>query len=217
MNGDTSEASASAPPEGDPTLDALVARTAGPQPWRKAFHAFNAVTIAALLAVLAPSRGVAVAVLGAMVAAAFAADLLRLTTPTANALFFRAFGKLASPREAKGIASSTWYAAGILLVVAFFPRDVAITAVLVLGLCDPAAAVLGRRFGRRPFLGGTLEGTLAFFAVCALIVGLRHGWPVAIVASAAAALAERRSWPLDDNLTVPVVCAAVIQAIASIA
>jgi dolichol kinase len=30
-------------------------------------------------------------------------------------------------------------------------------------------------------------------------------------------LAERRSWPLDDNLAVPLVCGAVIQAIAWIA
>ncbi len=216
MNGETSDATAPEPVVAGASLDDLVARTAGPQPWRKAFHACNAAAVAALLAILAPTRGTAVVALGAMVLAAFAVDALRLTTPAANALFFRVFGKFASPREAKGIASSTWYAAGIFLVVALFPRDVAITAVLVLGLCDPAAAVLGRRFGRRPFLGGTLEGTVAFFAVCAVIIVLRHTWPAALVASAAAALAERRSWPLDDNLTVPVVCASVIQAIASI-
>jgi dolichol kinase len=198
-------------------LDALVARTAGPQPWRKAFHAFNAVAMATLLATLQPSRSSALAILGALVVGAFVADVVRLNSPRANALFFRAFGKLASPREARGIASSTWYILGIFLAVMLFPQRVAVTSVLVLGLCDPAAAAYGRRYGKRPFLGGTLEGTLAFFVVGALIVGLRHGWPAALVAGAASALVERRAWPLDDNLAVPLVCGAAIQALAWLA
>jgi dolichol kinase len=199
---------------GDPptALDALVARTAGPQWWRKAFHALNAVLIASVIAALEPSRGVAVAGIGILTLAAFAIDGLRLSSPRANELFFRALGKLASPREARGIASSTWYMVGILAVVAVFPREVAISAILVLGLCDPAAAWVGRRLGRRPFLGGTLEGSLAFFVVGVVIMSARHAWPAALAAAAVAALAERRAWPLDDNLAIPIASAAVIHA-----
>jgi dolichol kinase len=196
----------------DDALTALVERTAGPQPWRKAFHATNAVLIGAAIALLNPSWGMGVAALSLIFLLALAADVARMTSPRANEFFFWAFAKLASPREARGVASSTWYMAGILAVFALFPRDVAISAILVLGLCDPAAAVVGRRFGTRRFLGGTLEGSLAFFAVGALTLGLRHSWPAALAAAAAATIAERRSWPLDDNFTVPVVCAAVIQA-----
>lgn len=194
------------------SLDELVARTEGPQPWRKAFHAFNAVVIAFALEFVAPSRGIAIAALFMVTAIVFIADAVRLRSSSANELFFRAFHRLASPREARGIASSSWYALGMLVAVAVFPLHTAVSAVLVLGLCDPAAAYVGRRFGTRPFLGGTLEGSMAFFIVAALILGLRHSWPAALAAAAAAALAERRSWPLDDNLAVPVVCAAVIQA-----
>ncbi|MBM4184210.1 MAG: hypothetical protein FJ207_08270 [Gemmatimonadetes bacterium] len=201
-------------PEHRAALDALIASSSGLQPWRKVLHASVSVAVAALLVVLEPSQAVAVSVLGAFVVAALLVDAIRLTNPGANVLFFRAFGLLVSPREARRIASSTWHVAGILLAVALFPPDVATTAVLVLGLCDPAAALVGRRFGRRPFLGGTVEGTLAFFAVCGLLVGLRHSWPAALAAAAAAGLAERYSWPLDDNLTVPVVCGAAIQAVA---
>ena len=195
------------------SLEALVERTAGPQWWRKAVHAFNAVVVVVVIAWWEPSRAQGVAILSAIVLAAFAVDAVRLAHRRTNELFFSAFGMLASPREARGIASSTWYAAGILAAFAFFPRDVAVSAILVLGLCDPAAALVGRRLGRRPFLGGTLEGSLAFFAVAALILGARHAWPAALAAAGAAALAERRSWPLDDNLAIPVVCAAVIQAV----
>lgn len=203
---------ATSPGDERPPLDELVARTAGPQPWRKAFHAGNAVAIATVLVFPGPPRPLALAALAALVVTAFALDALRHASSSANALFFRTFSKLASPREARGVASSSWYVAGIFLAVALFPLDVAVTAVLVLGLCDPAAAVFGRRFGRRPFLGGTVEGTLAFFVVCAAIVGLRHSWPTALVVGAAAALAERKSWPLDDNLAVPLVSGAAIQA-----
>jgi dolichol kinase len=191
-------------------LEALVARTAGPQPWRKAFHAVNAVLIASALALFDwPHRPLIFTLAGAVVAL-LALDLLRLANPRANELFFRAFGKLASPREARGVASSTWYAFGILVAVALFPRPEAIAGVLVLGLADPAAALVGRTLGRRPFLGGTLEGSVAFFATSATVLAFQYPWPAVIAAALAGSVVERRSWPLDDNLTVPVVCAAVL-------
>jgi dolichol kinase len=194
-------------------LDALVARTAGPQWWRKAFHATNATLIATALAWLQWPERTLVLTLGAAVAVLFALDVARLSNPRLNALFFRAFGKLASPREAHGIASSTWYGLGILVAVALFPRQEAIAGVLVLGLGDPTAALVGRTFGKRPFLGGTLEGSVAFFATSTVILAFQFSWPAVLVAALAASVAERRSWPLDDNLTIPIVCAGVLHGI----
>jgi dolichol kinase len=130
-----------------------------------------------------------------------------------NELFFRAFAALASPREARGIASSTWYAIGILAAFALFPRAIAVSSVLVMGLCDPVAGYVGRRYGRRPFLGGTLEGSLAFFAVATLILVARHPAGAALAAALVGALAERRSWPLDDNLAVPLASGATLAAV----
>jgi dolichol kinase len=193
-------------------LDALVARTAGPQPWRKAFHAFNALWVTGLISWLDLSKTLMVAVLAVLVAIMLAGDFVRLRVPAANELFFRAFGALASPREARGIASSTWYATGLLLTFALFPREVAISCVLVMGLGDPIAGYLGRRFGRRPFLGGTVEGTAVFFGVAAALMIARHPWPAALAAAAAATLAERKSWPLDDNLGVPLTCGVTLLA-----
>lgn len=189
-------------------LEALVAATAGWQPWRKLFHACNALGIAAAMLLL--PRGVAVGGLVTVTLLLVVGDLARLRSAKANALFFRAFSRLASPREAKGIASSTWYAIGALVVLVAFPLPVAVSSVLVLGLADPAASYVGRHFGTRPFLGGTVEGSLVFLTTAALVLGLRHPLPVALAAALAATLAERRSWPLDDNLAVPVVCGAVL-------
>jgi len=193
-------------------LDSLVARTAGFQPWRKIFHACNAVLVASAIAFLSWPRTVLLALLGGVVALALCLDLLRLKSRQANVLFFRTFGRLASPREARGIASSTWYALGVFAVVALFPTDIAIAGILVMGLGDPAAAAIGRALGRRPFLGGTLEGSAAFFVTSTLVLSVQHGWTAAAAAALTAALAERRSWPLDDNVAVPLVCAGTLAA-----
>ena len=194
-------------------LTALVERTRGPQPWRKLFHAVNGVTIAAALSYAAVSDRVAILALSAVAAVLLAADLARLADSRANQLFFRMFNRLASPRELGGVASSTWYAIGILSVVALFDRSTAVSAVLVLALADPLAGYVGRRWGKRGFLGGTALGSTVFFLVGFLLVGARHGWWVAAPVAIAATLAERKSWPLDDNLVIPLACAGAIAAI----
>lgn len=183
--------------------------TAGPQPWRKVFHAVNSLIIALALTWI-PSRSVALTGLAAIAAALLSVDVARLLIPRANELFFRAFRRLVSPREARGIASSTWYMLGVLAAVVLFPRGAAVSGILVLGFGDPIAGYIGRRFGTRPFLGGTLEGSLAFLATSCLILGLRHPLIPAFLVASLAMLVERRSWPIDDNFTIPVVTAGAV-------
>ncbi len=197
-------------------LEALVERTRGFQPWRKAFHAANGLLVAAALVRLQLPRSTAASILGAIAVTLLVSDLVRLRHPRSNELFFRTFNRLASPREAEGLASSTWYALGLAITVLLAPIPVAVTGILVLGLADPAASLVGQQWGRRPFMGGTLEGTLTFLAVAAVIVGWRHGWLVALPVGVLTALAERRSWPLDDNLTIAVVCAAGVLGVRSL-
>ncbi len=184
--------------------------TEGFQPFRKLFHAKNAAIISVALLFLDLSQIQASLVLGSIFLVLLIGDLIRLNSAWANAMFFRVFRGLASPRDAKGVASSTWYAFGVFLVVAFAPMHIDISAILVLGFCDPVASYVGVRWGRRPFLGGTVEGSAAFIILAASILLFRHPPAIALSVAAVAGLAERRSWPLDDNLTVPVVCAALL-------
>ncbi len=192
------------------TLEQPVVVTEGFQPFRKLFHAKNAALISASLLLLDLSQTQASLVLGSIFLVLFVGDLIRLNAAWANAMFFRVFRGLASPRDAKGVASSTWYAFGVFLVVAFAPMHIAISAILVLGFCDPVASYVGVRWGQRPFLGGTVEGSTAFVIVAASILLLRHPPAIALGVAVVAGLMERISWPLDDNLTVPVVCAALL-------
>lgn len=154
-------------------------------------------------------RSTAAALLAAGAVLVVVADVFRLRYPPANELFFRAFRLLASPREASGLASSTWYAVAVAAAVALFPLHHAVSGILVLALADPAGSYVGQRWGRRPFLGGTVLGTATFVVVAGLVLGFRHPPAVAGVAAVAAALTERRSWPLDDNLAIPLVTGAV--------
>lgn len=193
-----------------PDLDTLVDRTTGLQPWRRLFHAASGTVAAGILLYADVPRVVALGILGAVLAGLVVLDATRLVNPGANAIFFRAFRTLASPREARRPASSTWYALGMTLAVAFFSPEAAVSGILVLALADPAASYVGQRWGRRAFLGASLEGTGLFAAVTFAILAARHGLVPGAAGALAAALAERLSWPLDDNLTIPVVAAAVV-------
>ncbi len=195
----------------DQALDpALIERTRGPQPWRRVFHAANGLVVAAALTRFDPTREQVVVVLAVVLAALVVLDIIRLRVRRANELFFRWFSSLASPREANGVASSTWYALALLLTLGLFPRADAISAILVLALADPAASWIGRRWGRRPFLGGSVEGTLAFLVAAGIVLGLRHPPAQAAVGAVVGALAERLGWPLDDNLAVPLATVAAL-------
>lgn len=191
-----------------PDLDpALVERTRGPQPWRRLFHAVNGGLVALLLVRFEPSTPVALGALGTLLVALLVLDFVRLRVPRVNEWFFRWFQSLASPREADGMASSTWYTLGLMVSIGLFPRAYAISGILVLAVGDPAASWIGRRYGRRPFLGATLEGSAAFAAAAAVVLAFRHPPAMVAVAAVAGALAERVAWPLDDNLAVPVATA----------
>jgi dolichol kinase len=198
------------------TFETLVERSTGAQPWRRLFHAANGLVVAGVLYFTDLPHWVVLGVLAAILAALIALDVIRLLSPRANELFFRTFRHLVTPREAKGPASSTWYVLGLLTTIAIFPRAAAISGILLLALADPAASWVGRRWGRRPFLGATLEGTSVFLAVSLAILLARHSWPVAVLGAVVATLAERFAWPVDDNLVVPVAGAAAVTLLGSV-
>jgi len=191
-------------------LDVLVEATSGPQPGRRLFHAVNGLLIWAVLRYSGIETETAIVVLGVLFALALAGDLVRLRNPRLNLLFFRTFSYFASPRERRGMASSTWYLAGIVFALLLFPRPFAESGVLVLALADPAASWFGRRYGRRRFGTGSALGSAVFWLVAAGILWPLVGAGPALVAATAGALAEALPWRIDDNLSVPLVTAAAL-------
>ncbi len=184
-------------------LERLVGNTEGLQPWRRLFHATNGVVVVAALELGIVSREVMILLLGVVLLGALAVDVVRLRVPSVQRVFFRSLSALASPREARGIASSTWYAAGILLALMLFPQRIAEASILVLALGDPVASYVGRRWGRIKIGDGSVRGTTAFLVVT-LAVMLFFFPPVhALLAAVLATVVERIPWSLDDNVTLP--------------
>ena len=197
-------------------LEDAVGRTSGPQPMRRLFHAATGLLIVVALEVVGLPKTPAIWILAAAFAVLGMADLLRARSEAANRLFFRLFKHLASPRDAQGLASSTWYAAGVVVVLVVFPYHAAISAILVLALADPVASYMGRRWGRVPFLGGSLEGTMIFAVVALAVLLPRHPPLIAVVTALCAAVVERVSWPFDDNFTVPIATAAMLAVLGAV-
>ncbi len=192
----------------DVRLERAVSRTEGLQLGRRVFHALNGIVLAAVLNWLGPYPGLALRVFGVLVALLLIADVLRLTIPRLNLLFFRVFRWFASPREHARIASSTWYLVGVLLLVAFFPVGTWVPAVLVLALADPSASYAGRRFGKRRLGGGTVVGSSAFFLVTFGV--LVWFCPFGLALAAALMVTAVEALPrfvVDDNVTVPLAVA----------
>ena len=130
----------------------------------------------------------------------------------------RVFGGLGRPQERYRVNSASYYLWGITLITLFAPRTIVCAALLILAFGDPLASAVGYRVGLWRFRNGkSLGGTLTFFLVSSLVVGLYLGlladlgpatW-IGLTAcmALAGALAELFNGRLDDNLVIPVVSA----------
>lgn len=168
---------------------------------------------------LLPRLGIQIIISG-IALFAITAESLRRVSPAVNAAMMRMFHKVAHPHEHFRVNSASWYTMA-LAILAFSASTMACAvAVIVLGLADPAAALIGKRFGRIKLRGGrSLEGSAAFFvvgllaaaAVIALFFPGYGGAEILAFAAAASllgALAEVLSGPwLDDNFSVPLASA----------
>jgi len=181
---------------------------------RSVFHVGAAATGLAGVAFL-PSRGWLLAVAGAFAGAAWTMELSRRISPRVNVALMRFFGPVAHPHERYRVNSATWYATALVILALFASRPGQLAALAVLGIGDPMAALVGRRWGAHALaVGRSVEGTAAFFvsgmlAALAVLAIDHAGAGLTLVAFAAlaafaGALAELATRRLDDNLTIPV-------------
>lgn len=168
---------------------------------RKGLHLTSAV-VPALLG-LGIDRGLLIAVLAALAAGALGVEAARRRSRVVASRFDALFAPLLRSHEHHRVTGATWLLLSFLAAVVLLPRDIAIAALWAAAVGDAAAALVGIPFGyhRGAGAGKSLEGSIACAvttAVGALFVAGLAPW-IAVVAGIVAALAERTSWPHDDN------------------
>lgn len=142
-------------------------------------------------------------------------DLARYYHAPTAAWFYSTFGWLLRTREQdagrKRLNGATYVLLSAILCVVIFPKTIMVTAFAILIISDSVAALVGRRFGKRPLFKKTVEGTLAFFFSAIIVVLLSPKveyhvgeYLIGVVGSAVGAVVEAISIRLDDNLTIPV-------------
>lgn len=181
---------------------------------RNVLHVVSASSALAILE-LAPSWTIAIGIAVAVAALGVTLEVTRRMSPAINAACMAVFGRTAHAHEAHRVNSATWYAVAVLLMALSEQTVPSAIALVTLGVGDPIAAVVGRRFGRTKLVSGrSLEGSLAFVASASLAamafvvivhpeVAAARAMIAVAVGAIAGALAELFSRRIDDNFSIP--------------
>ncbi|KPJ59606.1 MAG: hypothetical protein AMJ46_10310 [Latescibacteria bacterium DG_63] len=152
---------------------------------------------------------------GLLAAAALflALDVLRLNVPRVRDFFYSIFGEMVRKHESISLLGSTSMVISALLAVYCFEKNIAVAAMLFLTVGDSMAGLIGSRYGRTRVFGKTLEGSLACFTACIVIVTIVPGIPFAagVAGAFVATLFELLPIPLDDNFRIPLSAGFMIQ------
>lgn len=194
-----------------------------PHTSRKLYHFANG-AVCFVLYGLVLSEKAALWTLGIVGGAFVVLDMLRLRSPAVQRIALRTFGKLMRREELSSLSANSWYVLGLLGAGLFFPKPYVLLGLAFLAVGDPVAALVGTRWGRVPLTAGkSFEGFLANFLVSGWVAFAVTRWLLAmspvdallvgLVGGAVSATVEAAPWPVNDNLAIPVVSAAVLWAI----
>lgn len=109
---------------------------------------------------------------------------------------------------------ATWITLSALILIALFPKTIAVAAFAMVSISDTVAALVGKRYGRHRFGKKSVEGSLAFLVSALLVVLLVPGitLPAGMVMAVVGTLVEAQvirigGFKIDDNITVPIASA----------
>lgn len=186
---------------------------------RNAFHVTWGLAAAGTL-IAFPSRAVLLPIMTGFLIWSWSMETGRRYLPWLNRWLMSWLGPVAHPHEWHRVNSATWYATALWILAYLDALLPGLIGVLVLTVGDPAAAILGRRFGRTRLPNGrSVEGSLAFIAAAMLLTApvlalvypvlpWNEALPTAFAAAVAGAVAEQVSRRIDDNFSIPLSAAA---------
>jgi dolichol kinase len=123
-------------------------------------------------------------------------------------------------REKEGfiITGTTAFLLSNIIVIAFFNKWVAIVSLLFMLFGDAAASIVGTKYGKVKIGEKTLEGSLAFFITTMVLALIFSQWlnihihlMILVFGAITATITEALPLKVNDNLTVALVTAIVMQ------
>jgi dolichol kinase len=161
--------------------------------------------------------------LAPLVSLALAVELGKHYSPSFSRLYYRIFGKILRVHEHDRTAvrfnGATYVLLSAIICVVVFPKLITITAFAILIISDSTAALIGRKFGKKPFFRKSRVGAAAFFVSAVLVVlatpksaGLPGEYLIGFAGAFVGMIVESAS-RIDDNLSIPISVGAVMWAL----
>lgn len=184
--------------------------------WRKGIHLFSLIIV--ILYANWFSLTVMLYLLIPALVVSFIIDRLRFYNGPIKRWFDSWFGFMMRPHEInsndKKFSGATYVLLGAILTLSFFSKPIAIYAFTTLIIGDAFAALVGKSFGKHKVfnLSKTWEGMLAFFITSLIASYFISGlsWQVKLIGAYIATVVEVLPLKIDDNLTIPIISAAVM-------
>ena len=164
------------------------------------------------------SRELALGILTPLTAGFLFVDILKNFVPAISKWYHGTFAPMLRHHELQKdrvhLNGATWITLSAFILIALFPKMIAVSAFAMVSVSDTVAALVGKRFGRHRYGEKSYEGSLAFFASAVAIAAVVPHLllPAGIAMAAAGTLAEAvviriGGFKIDDNITVPLAAA----------
>jgi len=164
----------------------------------------------------------AIIIMAVLLSVAVTFEVSRRLWPWWNRILIRyVFRDVVRPWEKRRPNSASWYTLALLIICSLTPKLAAEIGVLVLAFGDPAASILGRKWGKvKLYRRKSIVGTGSFAVTAGLLtagLSLLKAAPLSpwalvgmsVTVALAAASAELFSDVVDDNATVPITAACI--------
>ncbi|MBC7319056.1 glycerol-3-phosphate acyltransferase [bacterium] len=171
---------------------------------------------------MAISRRALITLIGIVLFVSFIADSLRILHKKTGDFLSREITRgfrVYKAKERKRISSITTFLLGVLLTFLLFKESIAIASLSFLVFGDMMAKIVGINYGKRVIFNSeakkTLEGLIGFFSISissAYFLWLSNMLPlwIGIVGAIVASIVEVFPFPVDDNVSVPVISGAIM-------
>jgi dolichol kinase len=134
------------------------------------------------------------------------AEFARFKVSFYNALFRKIFFSLLREDEKKkDLTGATYLFLAMCITIYLFEKEIAVPAMLILAIADSFAAIIGKMIGRHKFFLKSIEGSITFFLVSAVLlyIFIPQKGVVILLIALLVTIIEVLPVAINDNLVIP--------------